>query len=272
MALTLMAVVILSGTTYMGLLNQGNNSFASSHWTQGRPNVIQAMEPEEYKEHLLWLSLTPEQRLALETEITPLGSAKKQQYIKGYPDVTFKGDEDVSRAELATIFARLLDLNLEVEGDPVLVDINKDYWAYKEIYSVYQVGIFDGIVKERGLLRNSFIPERFVTRDELAKILSNYWDHIGINVSDKSRGIIDIKGRTFEKEINQAYNSGVMNVYDAHNFNPNEILRRDILVKTLNNLVNQPELVRIKPTFKDLDVNDWGYIIVEPVVIESEDN
>lgn len=58
-------------------------------------------------------------------------------YVKGYPDGTYKAEENITRAEAVTIINRILkkDVNKyeNKKGIKIFKDIDKNHWAYKEI-------------------------------------------------------------------------------------------------------------------------------------------
>ena len=61
----------------------------------------------------------------------------KTGYVLGYPDGTFKPDENVTRAEAVSIINRITDNSLEpLENIPE--DITSEYWAYDDILKALQ--------------------------------------------------------------------------------------------------------------------------------------
>ena len=58
----------------------------------------------------------------------------EQGVIVGYPDGTFRPDENVTRAEFAAMAIRALGQQHTKVAQPVhFSDINEEYWAYEDI-------------------------------------------------------------------------------------------------------------------------------------------
>ncbi|MBU5668409.1 S-layer homology domain-containing protein [Peptoniphilus sp. MSJ-1] len=53
--------------------------------------------------------------------------------IKGYPDGTFRPDENITRAEVITLINRVAGLDTKVLSDHNFADLDENHWAYKEI-------------------------------------------------------------------------------------------------------------------------------------------
>ena len=60
-----------------------------------------------------------------------INSFVELKYILGYPDGTFKPDNNISRAEFVVIINRIIKLS----ADPTknLTDVDDTHWAYNEI-------------------------------------------------------------------------------------------------------------------------------------------
>lgn len=92
--------------------------------------------------------------------------------IKGNDDGSFAPDRLITRAEIATIMARL-DENYEGSSDTPsygelpFIDVSKDYWAYQPLTYVYKVGWIKG--DEAG---NTFRPDDALTRAEAAAFIN----------------------------------------------------------------------------------------------------
>lgn len=95
------------------------------------------------------------------TELTSKG------VIKGFPDGTYRPYQDVTRGQAAAIIARFLELDKKNSPDPGFLDVKKDHIFYKEIAALYEAKIINGVTKD------SFQPEKTITRAEMAKMISN---------------------------------------------------------------------------------------------------
>ena len=77
-------------------------------------------------------------------------SHKDLTYIVGYPDESVRSDASMTRAEATTVFYRLYDGEYpEFErrmSNGTFEDVKTDYWFYKEVETLYNIGIVDGTI------------------------------------------------------------------------------------------------------------------------------
>lgn len=63
--------------------------------------------------------------------------AGEKNYVKGYPNGTFKPDETITRAEVVAMINRMIDKNVESFKDKnnlkIFSDVDENHWAYWEI-------------------------------------------------------------------------------------------------------------------------------------------
>lgn len=86
----------------------------------------------------------------------------KRGIFSGMPDKRFKPDDNLTRAEAAVLFVKMLGLQNET-GTDNFAD-TKGHWAEKQISVARKYGIF------KGYEGNLFYPERGITREEFAVI------------------------------------------------------------------------------------------------------
>ena len=86
-------------------------------------------------------------------------------YIDGYGDGTFRPQDPIKRNEFVKIFNRVFGLT---EKSGIVFDDTKDNWAKDEI----DIAVTNGVAQ--GVSNILFEPERYVTRQEAAKMLANY--------------------------------------------------------------------------------------------------
>lgn len=89
-------------------------------------------------------------------------------YLSGYPDGSFRPNEYITRAEVASIMFHQQDLS---ESDAIYPDVSTNYWAFGKIGAVQQAEIMTGYPD------GSFRPLINVTRAETAKIFSNTFEY-----------------------------------------------------------------------------------------------
>ncbi|MDQ2085047.1 fibronectin type III domain-containing protein [Herbivorax sp. ANBcel31] len=56
-------------------------------------------------------------------------------HIKGYPDDTFRPDNNVKRSECVSLINRILGIEPVLDEEPYFSDVDKDYWAFGDIMS-----------------------------------------------------------------------------------------------------------------------------------------
>lgn len=91
--------------------------------------------------------------------------------LQGYPDGTLRPDSPVTRAEAAALLARLIDAAGGASmsaGAASFADVARTYWAAGEIGRLAAAGLVNG-VKDK-----LFMPERSMTRAEMAALLDRY--------------------------------------------------------------------------------------------------
>jgi len=91
--------------------------------------------------------------------------------IKGEPDNKFYPDNNITRAEIITLLAKLSKDEIKVDSKKVFEDIPVDEWYYNTVMWGYDKGIITGY-------QNKFEPDEAITREDLAVILVNYLEKI----------------------------------------------------------------------------------------------
>jgi hypothetical protein len=104
--------------------------------------------------------------------ITALAANK---IISGYPDGTYQPERPVTRAEMVTMLTRLLKVGLEEEEytqefTPTFSDVDKDFWAFRQIELGARLGILPGYYQ------SEFQPSRLASRADTAWMISTMRD------------------------------------------------------------------------------------------------
>ena len=89
-------------------------------------------------------------------------AAFKEGLVKGADEDSFLPDSLITRAEVAALIARRL--NLECKYSPYFTDVPEDAWYAPSVCALYESGIVSGYGDE-------FKPNLTITREEAAKIL-----------------------------------------------------------------------------------------------------
>lgn len=157
-----------------------------------------------------------------------IDKAVRKGIIKGYEDETFKPDNNLTRAEVCAIIAKLNKFaECEVESDG-FVDIPSNAWYKNYVYYCKNKGYITGY--EDGTFR----PLNALTRAEATKILCNICN---INVSSSDNCIFnDIESHWGKDYIMAMYKKGAINGYETGNFAPNDKITRAEFITMIDRL------------------------------------
>ncbi len=104
-----------------------------------------------------------------------VSSMAKGGYVQGYPDGSFKGGKNITRAEFVTILARMLNPSDGINTFAVVTD---SHWACDFIAAASGAGWIEGY--EDG----SFRPDQTITRAEVVTIINRILNR-GVNGSSR---------------------------------------------------------------------------------------
>jgi len=86
--------------------------------------------------------------------------------ISGYPDGSFRADDPVKRAEVASMIAKIFNWRLVPENHPpTFIDLDQSHWAFRFIETGAWQGCLDGYPD------GSFQPEKGITRGEISSLI-----------------------------------------------------------------------------------------------------
>ncbi len=138
----------------------------------------------------------------------------------------FKGDDagninpqdDLSRAELATILLRLTD-SPETKSETKFSDISPDDWFYNAVCTVYELGFMNGIGE------TNFAPSQSVTREQAAVVLSRILNLTATETTEyaDANKISDWAVGA----VNALSEAGIMEG-SGDSFNPQDVLTREM--------------------------------------------
>ncbi|KZR57564.1 S-layer homology domain-containing protein [Pseudobacillus badius] len=141
--------------------------------------------------------------------------------MKGYGDGDLRPTQKVTRAEFATFLTRALKLPASSESK------FKDVPASSSLAPGINAAAAAKIVNGRS--DGYFQPNQFITRKDMAMMISNALDYLGIVVEPKEAPFTDIQtlSATHKAAINKNYALKIIEGYSKTTFNPNENARRD---------------------------------------------
>ena len=180
-------------------------------------------------------------------------------YVIGYTDGTIRPNNDISRAEVATIFFRLLTDEAREQYTTTagnFTDVKAGMWCNRAIATLTNMGII------KGYTDGSFQPNKSITRAELATIIARF---AKLDVNTKT--FSDINGHWAQKNIELAAGNGWINGYEDGTFRPNNNITRAETFAMINRVLDrQTESVYdLLPTSEmnmwsdNLNENAWYY-------------
>ncbi len=141
-----------------------------------------------------------------------------RQVIKGYKDGTFRPNQQVTRGQVASIIANVLDLNTENISDPGFLDVTSDNSHYRGIAALVEAGIIDGYGD------GTFRPNAPLTRAQMAKILVKAFQFQQTGNADTP--FIDVNSSEYIDFIITLYELGITKGTSRSTFSPNDPVTR----------------------------------------------
>lgn len=179
-------------------------------------------------------------------------------FLVGYTDGTFGPERNMTRAEVTTMFARLLTEQIEADKtySNTFSDVPKGYWAANYIGYMQQFGIITGYSD------GSFRPDAPVTRAEFATIASRFE-----KLTEGSKSFADVPDTYWAaRYINFAATRGWVTGYSDGTFKPeNPITRAEVAAVTCRLLERSADQNYIRShfnelrTFSDMTESHWAY-------------
>lgn len=182
-------------------------------------------------------------------------------YVVGYSDGTVRPNANISRAEVATIFFRLLksdirDGNLTADND--FSDVSNGQWHNKAVSTMAKLGIV------KGRRADSFDPDASITRAEFAAICARF----STKPVENSGSFSDISGHWAENEIERAAAFGWISGYPDGTFRPDARITRAEAMTMINRVLcrmsqSESDLLDSMVTWPDNKPSDWHYLAVQ---------
>lgn len=173
-------------------------------------------------------------------------------YIKGFPDGTFKPEQNITRNQMALMIARNLGY---VDGEKVTIapfkDVSISYDGAAAIAFVKQLGIMNG--DEKGNFRGS----EQITRAQMAVVVANY---MKLPVIETPITFTDTQKHWAKLEIEANRHAGVILGYEDGTFKPNANLTRAQAVKMINHMFERgPLFGATEVQFSDTPSSHWAF-------------
>ena len=189
------------------------------------------------------------------------------RYIQGYPDGTARPDSNITRAEVAAIFWRLLknpDKAQTVSNS--FHDVNGSEWYAHAVNYLASIDIITGY--EDG----SFQPNRNITRAEFAAMISRF-DTLEDNTIQPFGDVPE--DHWANDFITSSYLKGWINGYPGMVFLPENHITRAETVKIVNFMLGRGIKTEDVPSqlcdlYSDLPITHWAFTeVIEASVIHN---
>jgi uncharacterized repeat protein (TIGR02543 family) len=209
---------------------------------------------------------TPDETPADTTPASTVSEKLKTQqhvsYIEGYEDGTVRPNRNITRAEVATVFFRLLTDEAREEyrtTENSFTDVSPSAWYCEEVSTMANMGIMSGRTD------TIFDPDTPITRAELAVVCARFdtGEVEGVN------RFSDIEGHWAQADIERAAALGWIEGYEDGTFRPDRYITRAEAMTLINRVLdrvpeNEDQFPADMVTWPDnQDKSQWYYLAVQ---------
>ena len=187
-------------------------------------------------------------------------------YIQGYPDGTFRPNAPVTRAQMASMFARQLTGNAIPQAKATYTDTFQ-HDAKDAIEFAKEKGLFKGVTA------TNFNPNGLITRAQMATVAARWIEQQCVERPDAdfcpptspSAAFKDVSFNHWAvKAIDTVNAAEIMTGVTADTFNPDGFLTRAQAVKVLNRLFERQVLTEVQtPLFTDVLRQHWAFYEIQ---------
>lgn len=187
-----------------------------------------------------------------ENGIVTLPGVEHKAYIVGYPNGEFRPEGNMSRAEAAAIFARLIadEKDENIAGNATFKDVASNEW-----YSSY-VGYLEKYEVIKGYNDGTFKPEAPVTRAEFVAMSVRFFDLFeDVTRINSAKQYTDVSASYWAAgDIGFATNQKWLNGYADGTFKPDININRAEVVTVVNRAIGRtPDKDYISENYTKLD-------------------
>lgn len=180
-------------------------------------------------------------------------------YLIGYSDGTVRPNGKITRAEVATIFFRLLDDDTRAKywsSKNDFSDVSADKWYNNAVSTLSNMGVIGGYAD------GTFRPDAPISRAEFAKIAVSFTQNNGSAVYNY---FTDVKTTDwFAPYVTAAKDAGLIEGYSDGSFKPeSKITRAEACAIVNRTLGRKPSKAHMKISdridWPDVQTTDWFY-------------
>ena len=177
------------------------------------------------------------------------------RYLFGYPSGEVKIDDNITRAETASLFYHISELYGQGSHTSDFVDTPQDAWYYNSAAFLSYLGIAETMHEQK------LLPDNTITRAEFAALLAEIYL---LPVPDGNVAFSDVTVDHWAYDaINTAYQSGLMDTQSGSMFAPDAYMQRyeavQILNKTTGRNISLDDIPPGPPPYSDISHTHKAY-------------
>lgn len=160
----------------------------------------------------------------------PILAISEKGWMIGTRDFYFEPNQPLTRAQAATLLVRVLELNRIDNSLPQFLDVPNNHWAKTDI----EIASLHGLMEGQGNQR--FAPDEFITREEMATLLSRL---LQISPSEGKINIpfIDITPTRWSYPFIAAMTEAkIFEGFEDQTFRPKDSITRDQMAALLDRI------------------------------------
>lgn len=252
-----------SGTILAGATTKAE--FVNTYVKPEKPDPDEPEEPEPDEPDVPVIPVEPEEP---DEPVKPAGDGPQLEredhfgYLVGRTDTEVFPNANMTRAEVATIFFRVLTDESRAEywsSTNDFSDVSSDSWYNNAVSTMANAGVINGY--EDGTFR----PNAPITRAEFAAMAVRFYGEVGDYETDSFN---DISGTWARNYINRAYELGLVGGYDDGGFHPDANITRAETIKIINGVLERkPDAGHLHEDMKVWDDNSdeaaWYYADIQ---------
>ncbi len=171
-------------------------------------------------------------------------------YMSGYPNKEFRPKNNITRAEVAAMFAELIDDEAEVKLS--FSDVKANEWYSEVVTKIASLGLI------RPNEDKTFTPNKPITRGEFAYIIAKIK-----NLPAGSRELPDVPKEHFAaNEIAAVVEAGIIAGYKDGSVKPDQPITRAEAVAMLSRAFASNATAEGKESYSDVPTTHWAYEVI----------
>ena len=242
-----------------------NNGYRFSNWTYPEDVTVTGTEMSDFTPGTVYVfvaNFNKTQRPPVTPPSKPtLNTEDHVAYIIGYEDGTVKPNNNITRAEVATIFFRLLSDDSRAQfwtQTNSYSDVALTNWFNNAVSTLSNAGVITGYPND------TFKPNASITRAEFAAIAARFSDAEATGICS----FTDVPANHWAASyIALAEELGWINGYSDGTFRPNQPITRaeamTLINRVLERAVDEDHMLSDMVTWVDNQPSDWFYEAVQ---------